>query len=160
MRCPRCGSDDLSVVDSRGDGTSIRRRRECAGCEFRFTTFERIELVLPMVAKKDGRSQPFDRTKIRAGLIRACEKTPVKIEDIDRTVETIEGRIQELCLKEIQSRRIGEFVMDALKELDQVAYVRFASVYREFRDVSQFVDTLRSLSSESDGKKRATQEQK
>jgi transcriptional repressor NrdR len=98
-----------------------------------------------MVVKKDGRSEPFDRVKVRAGLIRACEKTPVKIEDIDATVDEIEGRIHELCAKEIPSRQVGEYVMDALKGLDKVAYVRFASVYREFRDVSQFVDTLESL---------------
>ncbi len=98
-----------------------------------------------MVVKKDGRSEIFDRMKARAGLIRACEKTPVKIEDIDRTVEQIERKIHELCQKEIPSRKVGEYVMEALKGLDQVAYVRFASVYREFRDVSQFVDTLQSL---------------
>lgn len=145
MKCPRCSSDNLSVIDSRGDGSAIRRRRECEPCSFRFTTYERIELVLPMVVKKDGRSEPFERDKIRAGLIRACEKTPVKIEEIDKTVELIEGRIQELCLKEIPSRQIGEFVMEALKDLDQVAYVRFSSVYREFRDASQFMDALKTL---------------
>ena len=101
---------------------------------------------MPMVIKKDDRRQEFDRTKIRAGLIRACEKTPVGMEDIDRTVEAIESRIYELNLKEIPSRKIGGFVMEALRGLDKVAYVRFASVYREFRDVSQFVDTLQSLS--------------
>jgi len=154
MRCPRCSSEQISVIDSRGDGSAIRRRRECDGCSFRFTTFERIELALPMVVKKDGRSEPFDRVKVRAGLIRACEKTPVKIEDIDRTVEEIEGRIHELCAKEIPSRHVGEFVMEALKGLDKVAYVRFASVYREFRDVSQFVDTLESLKGTSRGGKR------
>jgi transcriptional repressor NrdR len=145
MKCPRCSSEQISVIDSRGDGNAIRRRRECDGCSFRFTSFERIELALPMVVKKDGRSEPFDRVKVRAGLIRACEKTPVKIEDIDATVDEIEGRIHELCAKEIPSRQVGEYVMDALKGLDKVAYVRFASVYREFRDVSQFVDTLESL---------------
>jgi transcriptional repressor NrdR len=145
MKCPRCSSEQISVIDSRSDGNAIRRRRECDGCSFRFTSFERIELALPMVVKKDGRSEPFDRVKVRAGLIRACEKTPVKIEDIDATVDEIEGRIHELCAKEIPSRQVGEYVMDALKGLDKVAYVRFASVYREFRDVSQFVDTLESL---------------
>jgi transcriptional repressor NrdR len=145
MKCPRCVSEQLSVIDSRSDEGAIRRRRECDQCGFRFTTFERVELSLPMVVKKDGRSEPFDRLKVRAGLIRACEKTPVKIEDIDRTVDGIERKIQELCAKEIPSRQVGEFVMEALKGLDQVAYVRFASVYREFRDVSQFVDTLASL---------------
>lgn len=145
MRCPRCGSDDLSVIDSRGEDTIIRRRRECQPCKFRFTTFERIELSLPMVVKKDGRREPFERDKVRAGLVRACEKTPVSMEDIERTVESIESRIHEMSLKEIPSREIGELVMEALKLLDKVAYVRFASVYREFKDVSQFVTTLQSL---------------
>jgi len=145
MRCPRCGSDDLSVIDSRGEDISIRRRRECQACQFRFTTFERIELSLPMVVKKDGRREPFERNKIRGGLLRACEKTAVGMEDIERTVEAIESKIYEMSLKEIASREIGELVMEALKKLDKVAYVRFASVYREFKDVSQFVDTLQSL---------------
>jgi transcriptional repressor NrdR len=143
------------VIDSRSDEGSIRRRRECDTCKFRFTTFERVELSLPMVVKKDGRSEAFDRLKVRAGLIRACEKTPVKIEDIDITVNDIERKINELCVKEIPSRQVGEYVMDALKGLDQVAYVRFASVYREFRDVSQFVDTLESLKSGPRGAARS-----
>ena len=145
MRCPRCTSDKSAVVDSRGDDNSIRRRRECQGCGFRFTTFERVELSLPMVIKKDGRREPFDRLKVKAGLIRACEKRPVSIGDIDKTVENIELRISELCVKEVPSIKIGDYLMDALKGLDQIAYVRFASVYREFSDVSQFVDTLQSL---------------
>jgi transcriptional repressor NrdR len=145
VRCPRCTSDKSAVVDSRGDDNSIRRRRECQGCGFRFTTFERVELSLPMVIKKDGRREPFDRLKVKAGLIRACEKRPVSIGDIDKTVENIELRISELCVKEVPSIKIGDYLMDALKGLDQIAYVRFASVYREFSDVSQFVDTLQSL---------------
>lgn len=155
MKCPRCGTEQISVIDSRSDEGAIRRRRECDQCNFRFTTFERVELALPMIVKKDGRSEPFDRDKVRAGLIRACEKTPVKIEDIDRTVEEIERKIHELCAKEIPSRQVGEYVMEALKGLDQVAYVRFASVYREFRDVSQFVDTLESLKTGVRGGSRA-----
>lgn len=145
MRCPRCSSEALSVLDSRSDGVAIRRRRECDSCNFRFTTYERFEMNLPMVVKKDGRREAFDREKIRAGLTRACEKTNVSTEQIDLTIDGIESKIHELCLKEIPSRQVGEFVMDALKVLDKVAYVRFASVYREFRDVSQFVDTLKSL---------------
>jgi transcriptional repressor NrdR len=150
MRCPRCGHESSSVIDSRGDGEAIRRRRQCDRCKFRFTTFERVELSLPMVVKKDGRREPFDRLKIRGGLVRACEKTQVGIEDIDRAVELIETKIAESCAKEIPSRHVGEFVMDELRKLDQVAYIRFASVYREFSDISQFVDTLATL---RDGKK-------
>lgn len=145
MRCPKCGSERSSVVDSRGEGNSIRRRRLCQSCGFRFTTFERIEISKPMVIKKDGRREPFEREKIKAGLIRACEKRPVSMDMIDRTLEAIEGRISELCVKEIPSREIGDFLMDALKGLDKIAYVRFASVYREFSDVNQFMDTLQSL---------------
>ena len=145
MRCPKCQSEDISVVDSRGDVDSIRRRRECQGCQYRFTTFERIEMPLPMVIKKDGRREPFDREKIRSGIIRACEKRPVSVEQIDQTVDSIERRISELCVKELQSISIGDFVMAELKHLDKIAYVRFASVYREFSDISQFVDTLETL---------------
>jgi transcriptional repressor NrdR len=145
MKCPKCGSEELSVVDSRGDGAAIRRRRECQDCQFRFTTFERVEISLPMVIKKDGRREPFDRAKLRGGVLRACEKRPVSIEQIDRAVEGIELKVSELFVKEIPSRELGEHVMEALKSLDKIAYVRFASVYREFSDVRQFVDTLQSL---------------
>lgn len=158
MRCAKCGSDRSGVVDSRGDGDAIRRRRECQACGFRFTTFERIELSLPMVIKKDDRREAFDRAKLKAGLVRACEKRPVSMETIDRTVEAIEYRIHELCVKEISSRQIGAYLMDSLKEIDKIAYVRFASVYREFSDVSQFVDTLQSLDGEvaADDQKTST----
>ena len=145
MRCPRCVSDAISVIDSRADDNEIRRRRECQSCSFRFTTYERVELALPMVFKKDGQRQQFSREKIRAGFLRACQKRPVSIEVIDKTVENIEQKVLERCVKEISSRDIGDLVMEALKELDKIAYVRFASVYREFSDVSQFVDTLQSL---------------
>jgi transcriptional repressor NrdR len=145
MKCPRCESEKLAVVDSRGDENSIRRRRECQSCTYRFTTFERVELALPMVIKKDDRREPFASEKIKAGFIRACEKRPVSMDAIDKAVELVERRISELCVKEIPSRQIGEFVMDALRGLDKIAYVRFASVYREFSDVNQFVDTLQSL---------------
>lgn len=145
MKCPKCGCERSSVVDSRGEAQSIRRRRECQECQFRFTTFERIEYALPLIVKKDGRREAFDRTKLRAGILRACEKRPVGIEQIDNTVAKIEKRIQELCVKELPSRKVGDFLMDELRELDHIAYVRFASVYREFSDVNQFVDTLQSL---------------
>lgn len=145
MHCPKCDSAKLSVVDSRSDGNSIRRRRECQACEFRFTTFERVEVALPMVVKKDNRRELFDRNKVRAGLMRACEKRPVSMETIDKTVEVIETKAAELFVKEIPSIRIGDMVMDALKHIDKIAFVRFASVYREFSDLNQFVDTLQSL---------------
>lgn len=145
MRCPKCGSEELSVVDSRGDDLAIRRRRECQSCQFRFTTYERIEFTLPMVVKKDGRREPYDRAKLKAGITRACEKRPVSTEAIEQAVEAIERKISELYVKELESRAVGDFVMEALKTLDKIAYVRFASVYREFSDISQFVDTLKSL---------------
>lgn len=151
MRCPRCTSDKSAVVDSRGDENSIRRRRECQSCGFRFTTFERVELSLPMVIKKDGRREPFVREKVKAGIIRACEKRPVSMGDIEKTVDNIELKVSELCAKEVPSIQIGDFIMEALKGLDKIAYVRFASVYREFSDLNQFVDTLQSL--ESTGQK-------
>lgn len=156
MFCPKCNSEKTSVTDSRSDGGAIRRRRECSDCGFRFTTYERVELALPVVIKKDGSRDNFDREKIRSGLRRACEKRPVSIEAIDAAVEAIEKRVQELCQKEVDSRELGELVMDELRKMDKIAYVRFASVYREFSDVSQFVDTLKSLgSSSSEGAKKA-----
>ena len=145
MHCTKCNSERLSVVDSRSDGQSIRRRRECQDCGVRFTTFERIELSLPMVIKKDGRREPFDREKIKSGLLRACMKRPVSMETIDQTVESIEKKIAELCEKEVGSRLVGDYVMNALRELDKIAYIRFASVYREFSDVREFVDALSTL---------------
>lgn len=145
MFCPKCNSDKSSVTDSRGDGGAIRRRRECQECGYRYTTYERVELVLPAVIKKDGRREVFDREKIRNGLRRACEKRPVSTETIDAAVEAIERRLQEMCVKEVDSRVVGEAVIDELRKIDKIAYVRFASVYREFSDVSQFVDALESL---------------
>ena len=145
MRCPKCNSDKLSVIDSRGDGNAIRRRRHCQGCDFRFNTFERVEYSLPLVVKKDGRREAFDREKVRAGLIRACEKRPVSISEIDATLEGCEKSLQELCVKEIGSEKIGEIIMQHLRQVDQVAYVRFASVYRQFEDVHDFVDELQPM---------------
>lgn len=159
MRCPRCSYEDSSVIDSRSDGNTIRRRRECLSCKTRFTTYERIEYAFPMVVKKDGRREEFNREKIRAGLIRACEKTQIAIDQIDRTVEVIESRINELHVKELPSRSLGDFVMDELKNLDKVAYVRFASVYREFSDVSQFIEMLHGLSPRQFAKKIAAKSQ-
>ena len=145
MFCPKCNSDKTSVTDSRSDGGAIRRRRECQECGYRFTTYERVELVLPAVIKKDGRREVFDREKIRGGLRRACEKRPVSTETIDAAVETIERKLQEMCIREVDSRIVGEAVIEELRKMDKIAYVRFASVYREFSDVSQFVDALESL---------------
>lgn len=158
MYCPKCSSDKSSVTDSRSDGGAIRRRRECSDCGYRFTTFERVEVAFPVVIKKDGSRENYDREKIRNGLRRACEKRPVSMETIDTALEAIEKRVQELCRKEIESRLLGELVMDELRQMDKIAYVRFASVYREFSDVSQFVDTLESLGSASQGNKTDSQQ--
>ncbi len=147
MKCPFCGGLDNKVTDSRlsqGDEV-IRRRRECEGCGRRFTTYERIELVLPMVVKKDGRRESFDRLKVLAGLRRACEKRPVSTEMLDGLVDQIERALVESGDKEIDSSVIGEQVMQRLREIDQVAYVRFASVYRSFKDIHEFMTELSQL---------------
>jgi transcriptional repressor NrdR len=147
MKCPFCSCVDNKVIDSRlsqGDEVT-RRRRECERCGRRFTTYERIELVLPMVVKKDGRREPFDRLKVMAGLRRACEKRPVAWDRLEALVDKIERDLVESSEKEIESSRIGEEVMRGLKELDQVAYVRFASVYRSFKDIHEFMAELSRL---------------
>ena len=153
MKCPFCGDAENKVIDSRisKDGKAIRRRRESIGCSRRFTTYEYVEDILPMVVKKDGRREPFDRTKIRNGLRTACEKRPISTEDIERLVESVETACQEFQGEEIPSSAIGEKVMAELKTLDGVAYVRFASVYRQFRDVAEFMSELKDLLSK--GKK-------
>ncbi len=147
MRCPFCQHLDNKVIDSRlaRDGDVIRRRRECLRCEKRFTTYERIEEVMPQVVKKDGRREPFDRRKIVAGIQRACEKRPVSADAIEEVVRRIEAECQESGDREIPSSWIGERVMAALKELDEVAYVRFASVYRRFQDLNDFMEELEVL---------------
>ena len=147
MRCPFCRADDDKVVDSRssGDGTIIRRRRECLACGRRFTTYERIETLLLRVEKKDGRRVEFDRAKIMNGLVKACEKRPVSTEQLEQAVSQIENEIYTHYDREVTSRQIGQLVMNKLRELDQVAYVRFASVYREFKDVSEFVSEVRPM---------------
>jgi transcriptional repressor NrdR len=139
------------VIDSRlsKDGDVIRRRRECLDCSRRFTTYERVEDVLPLVVKKDGTREPFDRTKIKEGLKKACEKRPISIDVIEEVTDRIERHFQELGEKEIRSTDIGEMVMDALYHLDDVAYVRFASVYRQFKDISQFIEEVRELLDDS-----------
>jgi transcriptional repressor NrdR len=127
------------------EGEVIRRRRECLGCKRRYTTYERVEEILPVVVKKDGRRESFDRTKILAGLKKACEKRPISTTTIEAVTDRIEKRIQEMGETEIESRIVGEELMKELHQLDQVAYVRFASVYREFKDIDQFMDELRTL---------------
>mgnify|MGYP001134309796 CR=1 FL=1 len=147
MKCPFCHHSENRVIDSRisKDGGAIRRRRECLGCGKRFTTFEVVEDVLPMVVKKDGRREPFDRMKIRNGLLKACEKRPISIEVIEGVVDRVERACQDMQGKEIASSIVGEKVMAELHRLDGVAYVRFASVYRQFRDVNDFLDELKEL---------------
>ena len=147
MKCPFCGNAENKVIDSRisKDGKAIRRRRECLGCARRFTTYEYVEDILPMVVKKDGRREPFDRIKIRNGVMTACEKRPISMEDMDKIVENVEIACQEFQGEEIPSSAIGEKVMSELKVLDGVAYVRFASVYRQFRDVGEFMSELKDL---------------
>ncbi len=147
MRCPYCSSLDNKVVDSRmgKEGESIRRRRECLKCEGRFTTYERVEEMLPQVIKKDSRREPFDRLKILNGLRKACEKRPISMEALEKTVDEIEKALQEKGLKEIPSTVVGEEVMERLHKLDEVAYVRFASVYRSFRDINEFMSELKDI---------------
>jgi transcriptional repressor NrdR len=147
VKCPFCAQSENMVIDSRisKDGNAIRRRRECLGCGKRFTTYEFVEEVLPIVVKKDGRRESFDRTKIRAGIKKACEKRPISTDSIETLVDNVERACQEFQDKEIPSSAIGEKVMRELQTLDGVAYVRFASVYRQFRDVSDFVDELKDL---------------
>jgi transcriptional repressor NrdR len=147
LNCPFCSHVDTRVVDSRlgREGNNIRRRRECEECGKRFTTYERVEEMLPLVVKKDGRREAFDRQKIVAGMQRACEKRPVSIAAIEQFVDRLEQSLQESGEKEIPSNRIGEAVMTALHEIDQVAYVRFASVYREFRDINEFMAELTEI---------------
>jgi transcriptional repressor NrdR len=153
MKCPFCGETDNKVIDSRlsKDGRTIRRRRECLNCEKRFTTYEKVEAVLPMVVKKDGRREPFNHEKIRAGIQRACQKRPISINDIDDFVDSLGQLFQEIGQREIRSSDIGERVIEKLKEWDDVAYVRFASVYRQFKDINQFMAQLKELLDEKRG---------
>jgi transcriptional repressor NrdR len=147
MKCPFCGHLEDKVVDSRlsTDGEAIRRRRECGGCGRRFTSYERVEEIMPMVVKKDGRREPFDRLKVLSGLKKACEKRPVSMDTLEKVVDEIEKKLLEGADKEISSAAVGEEIMRRLQELDKVAYVRFASVYREFKDINEFVRELTDL---------------
>jgi transcriptional repressor NrdR len=147
MKCPACAYKETKVVDSRlsGDGASIRRRRECLKCKKRFTTYEYVEEVPLMIVKRDNRRQPFDRKKLIAGIIKACEKRPISVEKIEQLTIDIEREIQKKYEREVSSRDVGEIVMGKLAGLDEVAYVRFASVYRQFRDVNQFMGELKII---------------
>ncbi len=150
MRCPFCGFLESKVIDSRESkkGISIRRRRECLSCKRRFTTYEKIEEIPYMVVKKDGTRQPFDTQKLLRGMMKACEKRPIQINQLEEIIEEIETLLQERPDREIGVAEVGEFVMDRLKGLDKVAYVRFASVYREFGDVAEFHQELEDLMKE------------
>ena len=147
MKCPFCKADNSRVVDSRAsaDGFAIRRRRECLACSRRYTTYERIEESPVRVVKKDGRREPLDRRKILMGLIKACEKRPVSARALDEAVDRVESLLAESTEREVETRVIGAMVMDSLRDLDKVAYVRFASVYRQFEDVDEFMDELKAL---------------
>ena len=150
MYCPFCQAEDTKVIDSRlvADGSQIRRRRECEVCHSRFTTFETIDLALPRVIKSNGERQPFNGVKLKAGMLRALEKRPLSAEEVDGIFGSILTEIRQLGEREIPSRQLGEIVMRNLKRVDQVAYVRFASVYRDFQDIKEFAKEISSLSRE------------
>ncbi len=147
MKCPKCGNMEDKVIDSRmsGEGLSIRRRRECAKCQTRFTTYEYVEKAPQMVVKRNGTRKKFDREKIKSGIMKACEKRPVSMDRIDSIVDEIERAIQKKASAEIKSTEIGGMVMEKLYDVDEVAYVRFASVYRRFKDVSHFMKELKKF---------------
>ncbi len=147
MRCPFCGHDDSKVIDSRptDEGVAIRRRRECIQCAQRFTTYEKVESLPIIVIKKDKNRELFSREKLLAGLTRACEKRPVETSTLDRLVDKIESDLQNTLKREVSSKEIGEKVMEGLREIDEVAYVRFASVYRQFKDVTTFINEINKL---------------
>jgi transcriptional repressor NrdR len=156
MKCPECGFMEDRVVDSRmtKEGEAIRRRRECLKCSKRFTTYEYIERVPLMVIKKDGRRQPYSREKLLAGLLRACEKRPISREQLEKIIDDVESATFGKFKSEIRSVDLGNKLMDRLQELDEVAYVRFASVYRQFKDVSHFMSEIKALLGETDSKKK------
>lgn len=147
MKCPYCGKEDTKVIDSRpaDDNNSIRRRRQCDKCSKRFTTYEKVEAIPLVVVKKDLTREQYDRTKIEKGVFKSCHKRPIPVDKINSTVDSIENKIFNLEEREVSSNTIGEIVMEKLKELDAVAYVRFASVYREFKDVSTFMDEIKKI---------------
>jgi len=150
MHCPFCAADDTKVIDSRlvAEGDQIRRRRECLSCSERFTTYEVAELVMPRMIKQNGSREPFDENKLRAGFLRALEKRPVSVESIEAVINQIKHALRATGEREVKSLVVGELVMEHLKQLDQVAYVRFASVYRSFQDLSEFRDEIERLEAE------------
>ncbi|MDD2374009.1 MAG: transcriptional regulator NrdR [Eubacteriales bacterium] len=147
MKCPYCGHDEDKVIDSRpaDEGSAIRRRRECISCGKRFTTYEKVENLPLIIIKKDGTRQPYDRDKLISGLLKSCEKRPVSTEQIEKLADKVELQIQNSMRREISSGEIGEMVMELLKDIDEIAYVRFASVYRQFKDVNSFMQELNDL---------------
>lgn len=147
MKCPFCGNLEDKVIDSRTsrEGNAIRRRRECLKCAKRFTSYERVDDIVPLVVKKDGRREQFEREKIIIGLKKACEKRPISVETLEGITDAIEKKLIGLGVKEISSKKIGEEVVNALRDLDKVAYVRFASVYREFKDINEFMNEVKAL---------------
>ena len=151
MRCPYCSYSESKVIDSRPaeEGTTIRRRRECLSCGKRFTTYEIMERLPLLVIKRDGSRQSFDRMKVIGGMVKACEKRPVRVDEIERIADEIEQELQSSLEREVSSEQIGEMIMDRLKDLDQVAYVRFASVYRQFKDINTFLEELNKLLKET-----------
>ncbi len=151
MRCPYCSYSESKVIDSRPaeEGTTIRRRRECLSCGKRFTTYEIMERLPLLVIKRDGSRQSFDRTKVINGMVKACEKRPVRVDEIEHIADEIEQELQSSLEREVSSVQIGEMIMDRLKDLDQVAYVRFASVYRQFKDINTFLEELNKLLKET-----------
>jgi transcriptional repressor NrdR len=159
MRCPFCGAEDTKVIDSRlaNEGDSVRRRRECLTCSERFTTFETAELALPRIVKQDGIREPFDEEKLRRGMLRALEKRPVDTEKVEAAINRIKHQLLATGDREVPSLRLGEWVMEALKELDGVAYVRFASVYRSFEDVSAFREVIERFENEPPAELKAQQ---
>lgn len=147
MKCPLCGNLEDKVIDSRTtkDGDAIRRRRECLQCGKRFTSYEHVEEIIPMIIKKDGRRETFDRVKILAGLRKACEKRPISMDALEGVADSIEKKLAGMGVKEIQSAQIGEDIMSCLKDMDKVAYVRFASVYRQFKDINELLEEVKNL---------------
>ena len=159
MHCPFCSHEETKVIDSRlaGEGRQIRRRRECLECGERFTTFETAELVMPRLVKRDEAREPFDESKLRSGMVRALEKRPVGMEAVEAAIARIIHRLQTMGEREIPSRLVGEMVMEELRNMDEVAYVRFASVYRSFQDVTAFQDEIRRLREMADAESRRNQ---
>ncbi|UDM32585.1 transcriptional regulator NrdR [Lentilactobacillus laojiaonis] len=155
MHCPHCNSSHLKVIDSRPteDGKAIRRRRECENCEFRFTTFEKIEVTPLLVIKKNGNRESFDREKIVNGIIQAAQKRPVSRETIEKVVDHVENKIHSIDKKEISAKQIGEYVMEDLESVDEITYIRFASVYRQFKDMNVFFNELKEIMEKTNAKK-------